>query len=217
MSSKHRKKSDSVLIKSHLQGITRALLDGEKRIPFMDFLNQDSQRRGVYVLYNKSKIHYAGKASDLPKRLKDHLKDKHADKWDTMTLFFLSQSANVDELEGLLIAAARPPGNDKKPKIGKDMRKKLSQFLKKDADIQIEQSIYPEKEIDKLSSRITSKKLKKLIKKIGQKKLADALSITQPYVSNLVNADKRDLKPLRRFIREARKRDAVLSLFDRAK
>lgn len=211
-----RKKSASLLIESHLQGITRALLDGEKRIPFMVFLNQVGERRGVYVLYNKGKIYYAGKASDLPKRLKDHLKDKHADKWDTMTLFFLSKSANVDELEGLLIAAAKPPGNNKNPKIGKDMRKTLSHHLKRDSEIQIEQSIYPEKEIDKLSNRITSKKLKKLIKKIGQKKLASTLGITQPYVSTLVNTDKKNLQNLRRFIREAQKRDAVLSLIDKS-
>jgi hypothetical protein len=32
-----------------------------------------------------------------------------------MTLFFLSGSAEIAELEGLIVAAAKPPGNKQKP------------------------------------------------------------------------------------------------------
>ena len=50
-----------------------------------------------------------------------------------MTLFFLSHSADIAELEGLLVAAAHPPGNKQKPRIGADKRKNLKRFLTQDA------------------------------------------------------------------------------------
>jgi excinuclease UvrABC nuclease subunit len=69
-------------------------------------------RGGIYALYDKKgRLYYAGKASDLPRRLNQHLKDRHRDSWDRMTLFLVGDSANVAALEGLLIATAKPPGN----------------------------------------------------------------------------------------------------------
>jgi hypothetical protein len=167
-------------------------------------------------LYNKKyKLYYAGKATDLRRRLDQHLKDKHADSWDTMTLFFLVDTANVNELEGLLIATSKPPGNTQKPKIGKDMRKQLKKFLKQDAIEQIEQAIYPDRKEKQgsLSVRITAKKLKK----ISQKKLADALDISQGRVSQIWNEDPKKLSAMRAYIRSAGRRDSVLLLFEKSK
>ena len=184
MKHKREKKKPPSLITSHLRGIKRALLDGEKRPAFLEFLNQTDERRGIYALYDKrGRIHYAGKASDLPKRLDQHLGDKHAESWDQMTLFFVAKSANIPELEGLVVATAKPPGNTQKPKIGKDMRKSLQRYLKDDASLQIDQAIYPElkQKADKLSGRITPKKLKA----VNQAKLASVLGISQGRVSQL--------------------------------
>src|SRR6266700_5432500 len=125
VTSKRTKKSTlPSLITGHLDGIKRALLEGEKRPAFLDFLDKEiPAKRGIYALYDeKGRFHYTGKATDLSKRLNQHLKDKHGDSWDRMTLFLVGDSANVSELEGLLIATARPPGNKQKPKIGQDLR-----------------------------------------------------------------------------------------------
>jgi hypothetical protein len=108
-----RKSRLSSVITGHLGEIKRELLDGEKRPAFLEFLRSElPARRGMYALYDKKgRLYYAGKATDLFRRLKQHLKDKHGESWHTMTLFFVGDSANVAELEGLVVATAKPPGN----------------------------------------------------------------------------------------------------------
>lgn len=211
-----KKRSSEPLVLSHLRGITRALLEGEKRPAFLEFLRQKGDRRGLYTLYDgKGRLHYAGKASDLPRRLDQHLNDRHAESWDKMTLFFLSDSADIGELEGLIVAAGIPPGNKQKPQIGADNRKELWEFLKKDALAQIDRAVYPgkkEKEFnDVLSGRITPKKLKG----ISQAKLASVLGISQGRVSQLVNAEPNHYTRLRKYIQEAGRRDSVLLLLQK--
>jgi hypothetical protein len=205
-----RKRANS-LVASHLGGIKRALLEGEKRPAFLEFLKQHAPAaRGLYALYDKKgRLYYTGKASDLQQRLNQHLKDKHGDSWDRMTLFVVSNSANVSELEGLVIATAKPPGNKQKPKIGQDLRKSLRRHLRDDATVQIDQAIYPEraKTADRLLERITMKRLRS----VGQNKLATVLGISQPRVSQLFSRGE-----LREYIREAGKRDTILSLLQKS-
>jgi hypothetical protein len=220
---KHKKSeaSPEPLVLSHLSGIKRALLEGEKRPVFLEFLRQTDDRRGLYTLYDGTgRLHYAGKASDLPRRLDQHLNDRHAESWDEMTLFFLSDAADIAELEGLLVAAAHPPGNKQKPRIGSDKRKDLQRFLRQDAMEQIDRVVYPhkihpreEENSDTLSGRITPKKLKN----IKQAKLATVLGITQGRVSQLVNAEPNNYTALRKYIQEAGRRDSVLLLLQKEK
>lgn len=213
MAKKRKKKWPKSLITSHLVGIKRALLEGEKRPAFLEFLLRQHARaaRGLYALYDKKgRLYYTGKASDLQRRLNEHLKDKHGDSWDRMTLFVVSDSANVAELEGLVVATANPPGNKQKPKIGKDLRKSLRRHLRDDATVQIDQAIYPErlKTSDRLLKRITTNHLGK----ISQSKLATALGISQARVSQLSSQGK-----VLSYIREAGKRDAILLLLQKAR
>lgn len=213
---KKKKRKQVSLVISHLRGIKRALLEGEKRLAFLEYLKQTDDRRGIYALYDgKGRLHYTGKASDLPRRLAQHLKDKHSESWDQMTLFFLSDSANVQELEGLIVATANPPGNTQKPRIGADKRPELRRFLKQDAMTQIDQAIYPRKKEsrDKLSVRITPKRLKS----ITQKKLASVLGISQGRVSQIISAEPKNYTVLRRYIQEAGRRDTVLLLLQKTK
>jgi hypothetical protein len=198
------------LIAGHLGGIKRALLEGEKRPTFLEFLDKEGQaKRGIYALYDrKGRLYYTGKASDLARRLKQHLKDRHGESWDTMTLFLVGDSANVAELEGLVVATARPPGNKQRPRVGQDLRKRLRRYLRKDAALQIDQVVYPERQrnTDVLSRRITKKRLKA----VGQARLARILGISQPRVSQLFASG-----DMRRYILEAGKRDAILLLLDK--
>jgi len=214
-----RKASTEALVVSHLGGIKRALLEGEKRPAFLEFLRQTDDRRGLYALYDRTRrLRYVGKASDLPRRLDQHLKDRHADSWDEMTLFFLSDTADIAELEGLLVAAAQPPGNKQRPRIGSDRRKELKRFLRLDAIEQIDKVVYPQKiylpkkeNPDTMSGRITPKKLKA----IKQSKLATVLAITQGRVSQLVKAEPNKYTVLRKYIQEAGRRDSVLLLLQK--
>jgi hypothetical protein len=121
-----------------------------------------------------------------------------------MTLFLVAKAANVAQLEGLVVAAARPPGNKQKPKIGQDLRRSLKRYLRQDAVQQIDEAVYPDREPRKgLARRITVKRLRR----ISQARLARTLGITQPRVSVLFKE-----KKIRQYIREAGKRDAVLLL-----
>jgi hypothetical protein len=188
---------------------------------FLEFLRQTGDLRGLYTLYDESgRLYYAGKASDLPRRLDQHLSDRHAGSWDEMTLFFLSDSVDMAELEGLLVAAAHPRGNKQKPRIGSDRRRDLKRFLRKDAMEQINEVVYPhkshprkEENPDTLSGRITPKKLRS----IKQTKLAAVLGISQGRVSQLVNAEPKSYRVLREYIREAGRRDSVLLLLQKEK
>lgn len=208
----HKKKRKTrPLITSHLGNISRALLEGDKRETFLEFLKATDDRRGIYALYaSNATLYYAGKASDLPKRLDNHLRDKHSEDWDTMSLFFLSKSANISQMEGLLVAGGKPNGNERQPKIGKDVRPALRKFLKSDALDQIDSMVFPNKKSadDNLAGRITPKKLKK----ITQRELASTLGISQGRVSQLIKPDRKHFKILRRYIREGGHRDKVLRL-----
>lgn len=208
------KSSRNTIIVKHINGIKRALLEGEKRPAFLEYLKKSNQRNGLYALYdNKGNLYYIGKATDLKQRLDTHLRDKHRDSWDQMTLFFLSIKANVSELEGLLVAAAKPPGNTQKPKIGTDLRKELSKFLTEDAKNQIANFIYPDRieKADSLSGHITASRLKKLSKA----SLARAMSIGLGKFNRLLEEDKIGYKSIRRYIRESGSRDAVLLLIEK--
>jgi hypothetical protein len=211
MARKRKRKSRS-LISAHLRGIKRALLEGEKRPAFLAFLDSSlPAKRGIYALYDKKgRLYYSGKASDLPKRLNQHLKDRHGESWELMTLFLVANTANVAQLEGLVVAAARPPGNKQKPKIGQDLRRTLRQYLRRDAQLQIDDAVYPERQssADPLARRITTKKLRA----VSQERLARVLGTSQPRVSQLFKKN-----AIRRYIREAGKRDAVLLLLQKAK
>lgn len=207
-----RRRGSGSLISAHLGGIRRALLEGEKRPAFLAFLDSSlPAKQGIYALYDKKKrLYYSGKASDLAARLNQHLKDRHGEDWDTMTLFLVAKTTNVAQLEGLVIAAARPPGNKQKPKIGQDLRRSLKRYLRRDADLQINDAVYPERQslADTLARRITTKKLRA----VSQGRLAHVLGISQPRVSQLIKKN-----AIRRYIREAGKRDAVLLLLQKAK
>ena len=211
MKGKKTARRSASLISAHLGGIRRALLEGETRPAFLAFLDSSlPAKHGIYALYDKKgRLYYAGKASDLPRRLNQHLKDRHGESWERMTLFHVASTLNVAQLEGLVIAAARPAGNRQRPKIGQDLRRLLSKYLRQDAQRQIDDAVYPERQrpSDKLASRITTKKLKS----IGQARLAKVLGITQPRVSQLFKSN-----AIRRYIREAGKRDAVLLLLYKA-
>jgi hypothetical protein len=211
MKRKKVKALPSVII-GHLSGIKRALLEGEKRPTFLEFLNTElKSKRGIYTLYNKKGLlYYTGKATDLSKRLNQHLSDRHGESWVRMALFLVADSVNVAELEGLVVATAKPPGNKQKPRIGQDLRKRLRRYLRQDAVLQIDQAIYPEvqRSTDTLSRRITGKKLQS----VSQLQIARVLGVSQPRVSQLFRNGK-----MRKYILEAGKRDAVLLLLQKAK
>jgi len=68
-------------------------------------------RIGIYALYRRGKIYYAGLASDLRGRLHWHLRDRHAHKWDTFSVYLTIGDQHLRELESLILRVVQPPGN----------------------------------------------------------------------------------------------------------
>jgi hypothetical protein len=95
------------LIAGHLEHISSKVFDD-----YHDEITRlVAKQHGVYALYKKGRLYYVGLATDLRNRVKYHLKDKHAKKWDTFSLFLIHKTEHLRELEALLIHIAEPKGN----------------------------------------------------------------------------------------------------------
>ncbi|MBU6410511.1 MAG: GIY-YIG nuclease family protein [Verrucomicrobia bacterium] len=70
-----------------------------------------SRRIGIYALYRRGKLYYAGLASDLQWRLKHHLRDRHKNRWDTFSVYLTIGDQHLRELESLILRVMQPPGN----------------------------------------------------------------------------------------------------------
>jgi hypothetical protein len=97
---------------------------------------------GIYVLYGNYGLYYVGIASQLGRRLRRHLSDKHKNEWDRFSWFgFGRVTSNRDadgllklgkseamssirmskarhDIEAILFRAFAGPGNDKHPHFG---------------------------------------------------------------------------------------------------
>lgn len=68
-------------------------------------------RIGIYALYRRGKLYYAGLASDLRGRLKSHSRDRHKQLWDTFSVYLTIGDQHLRELESLILRVVQPPGN----------------------------------------------------------------------------------------------------------
>jgi excinuclease UvrABC nuclease subunit len=89
------------------------------------------KKHGVYVLSKAGKPYYVGLAKKLPSRLRHHLKDRHARKWDHFNFYAIRSQKHLKDLESILIRVARPKGNKQLGGFGKDknLRKKLQKEI----------------------------------------------------------------------------------------
>lgn len=89
------------------------------------------QRIGIYALYRRGKLYYAGLASDLQWRLKHHLRDRHKDHWDTLSVYLTIGDKHLRELESLVLRIMQPPGNKQLGKFAgaQDLYRKFNQQI----------------------------------------------------------------------------------------
>ncbi len=97
------------LITGYLERISSRVFDGYHEQITALIGNQ----RGVYALYKKTHLYYVGLATNLRTRVKHHLKDRHAKKWDSFSLYLIRNVEHLRELESLLIRISEPRGNMK--------------------------------------------------------------------------------------------------------
>jgi excinuclease UvrABC nuclease subunit len=95
------------LVSQHLENISRTALEKYQTI-LKDYVKG---RHGVYALYRKGHLYYVGLASNLRNRLKTHLKDRHAQTWDSFSVYLTINDSHLHELETLILKIASPKGN----------------------------------------------------------------------------------------------------------
>lgn len=95
------------LVRRHLEGISSRVFDSYRD----EITELIGKRHGVYALYKKGRLYYVGLAKNLRRRVKQHLKDKHAKKWDSFNLYLIRNVNYLKELESLIVHVAEPKGN----------------------------------------------------------------------------------------------------------
>lgn len=101
----------SRLVCQHIENISGDVLEEYQDI-IRDYVHR---RQGVYALYDEDGLYYVGLASDLRSRLKAHLKDKHAGRWERFSVYLTIGDRHLRELETLILRVVKPQpeGNTK--------------------------------------------------------------------------------------------------------
>ena len=124
------KKRGRHLVDQHLEGISRIALENYQQI-IREYVRE---RHGVYALYKNNRLNYVGLATDLRRRLRHHLHDRHAHTWDRFSVYLTVSDKHLHELESLVIRIASPKGNrimGKFPRsedLKNEFRKAIKQF-----------------------------------------------------------------------------------------
>lgn len=114
------------LVCQYLENVSRTVLE-----EYSDIIRKYVRNRnGVYALYRNRKLVYVGLATDLRARLTQHLKDRHANTWDSFSVYLTVGDAHLRELEALLLRIVMPNGNRQKGKFGR--AEDLACIFKKD-------------------------------------------------------------------------------------
>lgn len=86
-----------------------------------------SKSPGVYALYDDDELYYVGKSTDLKKRVRQHLKDRHLKSWTHFSFYLVRKVEHIHEIESLIVRIANPKGNRVIPK-GKSRGPLLTQL-----------------------------------------------------------------------------------------
>ena len=123
-------------------------------------------RQGIYALYKKDKLYYVGLATELRRRITQHLRDRHQGKWNLFSLYVIRKDDHIKEIESVVLRIAYPVGNTVKGKL-KGSENLLAEL---DRGIRAEQDIERRGIIDQVKKRILGKKRAKRKKKTVTKR-----------------------------------------------
>jgi hypothetical protein len=116
------------------------------------------KEHGVYALYKGNHLYYVGLATNLRNRIKNHLKDRHASKWDRFSLYLVRKADHIKELESLILRIASPKGNVKEGhlKRAQNLRKLLDGLIRTDQE-DMRENILGSKHVAKVLTRPRSR------------------------------------------------------------
>lgn len=157
------KKKRQGLIRGNLERISSKVFD-----LYHDEITEIVRKHhGVYALYKKNRLYYVGLANNLKSRVKYHLRDRHAKKWDTFSLYLIRNVNYLRELESLLVHIAEPTGNIMRGRFTKSVNllKTLEEMMEERDKRQRETILAGAR-----GKRHKKKHSKKLSRKIGERK-----------------------------------------------
>jgi len=131
-------------------------------------------RHGIYALFKKNKLYYVGLASNLRSRLRHHLRDRHAETWDSFSVYLTIGDQHLKEMEALILRITKPKGNLQKGKFNN--ADDLHRLFKN--DISKAQSI----EMEKLFCQISAKKIN--VDKIKSEEKHKRKPTLAPFINN---------------------------------
>lgn len=95
------------LVAQHLENVSGDRLEKYQRI----IREIVSGRHGVYALYRRNRLYYVGLAGNLRRRLKRHLHDRHAGRWDRFSVYLTVDDGYLKEPESLVLRIVPTEGN----------------------------------------------------------------------------------------------------------
>lgn len=82
-----------------------------------EITNLVQTQHGVYALYKNDRLYYVGLAVNLRRRINQHLRDKHAGRWNRFSLYLVRKVDHIKEIESLLLRIADPAGNKQRGRL----------------------------------------------------------------------------------------------------
>jgi hypothetical protein len=126
----------SMKVPKHISGLVTQSLEHISKDVFSKYASLITKlvekSSGVYALYDEEELYYVGKATQLRRRVKQHLKDRHDASWTHFSIYLIGNDDHIAEIESLLVRIANPKGNAIKPrgKDSREMRKQLEILIK---------------------------------------------------------------------------------------
>ena len=125
-----QRKEPSIIFTHTLDKVSKKIFEKpQHREKIIKYIGKQT---GVYALYNQKKLYYIGQASDLARRIKNHLNNQHANFWTDFSVYFIKKASFVNDIESIMISIMKPEGNRNKPMLGKKIN--LIDILKKDIE-----------------------------------------------------------------------------------
>ena len=148
-----KKKKHRRLVISRIEGISKNVLRNYHK----EITKLIGNSPGVYALYDGDSLYYVGKSVDLKRRVIQHLKDRHFASWTHFSLYIITRTDFVDEIESLLIRIANPKGNRAVPegKATHTMLDKLKLLIKKKQKREFEEMFRKNRKESKVTKHVS--------------------------------------------------------------
>ena len=131
-----KRKSKNKVEKRSSRGLVVHRLENVSKVVFRKHYNLITalvgSSPGVYALYDGSELYYVGRSTELRKRVRHHLRDRHLASWTHFSLYLVRKASHISEIESLLVRIANPKGNRTIPrgKASSTMLKKLRSMVR---------------------------------------------------------------------------------------